>query len=71
MASHFAGWPDPAHSVAICEGLEDWGATDLSNISDSDEEDQPGPLVRFFLLNHVNHGCFTVREVIKHFALIK
>ncbi|XP_055370562.1 proto-oncogene DBL isoform X2 [Betta splendens] len=38
-------WPDPAHSVAICEGLEDWGATDLSNISDSDEDDQPGPLV--------------------------
>uniref|UniRef100_UPI0037E84C45 proto-oncogene DBL n=1 Tax=Semicossyphus pulcher TaxID=241346 RepID=UPI0037E84C45 len=38
-------WPVPAHSVAICEGLEDWGATDLSNISDSDEEDQPAPLV--------------------------
>lgn len=45
-----AAWPVPAHSVAICEGLEDWGAvTDLSNISDSDEEDQPAPLVRFWL----------------------
>ncbi|XP_029375624.1 proto-oncogene DBL [Echeneis naucrates] len=40
------GWPVPAHSVAICEGLEDWGATDLSNLSDSEEEeDQPAPLV--------------------------
>ncbi|XP_034462624.1 proto-oncogene DBL isoform X2 [Hippoglossus hippoglossus] len=38
-------WPVPAHSVAICEGLEDWGATDLSNLSDSDSEDQPSPLV--------------------------
>ncbi|XP_032431604.1 proto-oncogene DBL isoform X2 [Xiphophorus hellerii] len=38
-------WPAPAHSVAICEGLEDWGATDLSALSDSDEEDQPSPLV--------------------------
>ncbi|XP_029304337.1 proto-oncogene DBL isoform X2 [Cottoperca gobio] len=39
-------WPIPAHSVAICEGLEDWGAaTDLSNLSDSDDEDQPSPLV--------------------------
>ncbi|KAI9548219.1 hypothetical protein NQZ68_010438 [Dissostichus eleginoides] len=39
-------WPVPAHSVAICEGLEDWGAaTDLSNLSDSDDEDQPSPLV--------------------------
>ncbi|CAL8365437.1 unnamed protein product [Lota lota] len=37
-------WPTPAHSVAICEGLEDWSTTDLSNISDSDEE-QPAPLV--------------------------
>ncbi|CAN9501490.1 unnamed protein product [Ophioblennius macclurei] len=37
-------WPVP-HSVAICEGLEDWGATDLSNLSDSEEEDQPSPLV--------------------------
>ena len=34
--------------MAICEGLEDWGATDLSALSDSDEEDQPAPLVRFF-----------------------
>lgn len=43
-----AAWPIPAHSVAICEGLEDWAAaTDFSNISDSDEEeDQPAPLVR-------------------------
>ncbi|KAL1266594.1 hypothetical protein QQF64_002269 [Cirrhinus molitorella] len=31
-------WPGTAHSVDICEGLEDW-TTDLSNISDSDEED--------------------------------
>ncbi|KAM4619702.1 proto-oncogene DBL [Polymixia lowei] len=38
-------WPAPAHSVAICEGLEDWGATDLSNLSDSEEEDQPAPLL--------------------------
>ncbi|XP_062289197.1 proto-oncogene DBL [Scomber scombrus] len=38
-------WPVLAHSVAICEGLEDWGATDLSNLSDSDEDDQPTPLV--------------------------
>ncbi|XP_040006454.1 proto-oncogene DBL [Xiphias gladius] len=38
-------WPVPAHSVVICEGLEDWGATDLSNLSDSEEEDQPAPLV--------------------------
>ncbi|KAG8008065.1 Proto-oncogene DBL [Nibea albiflora] len=38
-------WPVPAHSVAICDGLEDWGATDLSNVSDSDEDDQPTPLV--------------------------
>ncbi|XP_056297015.1 proto-oncogene DBL isoform X2 [Pseudoliparis swirei] len=39
-------WPVPAHSVAICEGLEDWGAaTELSNLTDSDEEDQPSPLV--------------------------
>uniref|UniRef100_UPI003AACB88C proto-oncogene DBL n=1 Tax=Centroberyx gerrardi TaxID=166262 RepID=UPI003AACB88C len=39
-------WPAPAHSVAICEGLEDWGgATDLSNLSDSEEDDQPAPLV--------------------------
>lgn len=43
------GWPVNAHSVAICEGLEDWGATDLSTLSDSEEEDedQPAPLVRF------------------------
>ncbi len=33
-----AGWPETSHSVDICEGLEDW-TTDLSNISDSDEED--------------------------------
>ncbi|XP_034033989.1 proto-oncogene DBL isoform X2 [Thalassophryne amazonica] len=39
-------WHVSAHSVAICEGLEDWGgATDLSNFSDSEEEDQPAPLV--------------------------
>ncbi|XP_053187343.1 proto-oncogene DBL [Scomber japonicus] len=38
-------WPVLAHSVAICDGLEDWGATDLSNLSDSEEDDQPTPLV--------------------------
>ncbi|XP_030602951.1 proto-oncogene DBL [Archocentrus centrarchus] len=40
-------WPVNAHSVAICEGLEDWGATDLSALSDSEEEDEdlPAPLV--------------------------
>ncbi|XP_051541848.1 proto-oncogene DBL-like isoform X1 [Myxocyprinus asiaticus] len=31
-------WPDTSHSVDICEGLEDW-TTDLSIISDSDEDD--------------------------------
>ncbi|XP_067289795.1 proto-oncogene DBL [Pseudorasbora parva] len=31
-------WPGTCQSVDICEGLEDW-TTDLSNISDSDEED--------------------------------
>lgn len=43
-----AGWPVNAHSVAICEGLEDWGATDLSALSDSEDEDEdlPAPLVR-------------------------
>ncbi|KAM6970632.1 proto-oncogene DBL [Aplochiton taeniatus] len=40
-----AAWPGVAHSVAICEGLEDWGATDLSTISDSEDDDQPTPLV--------------------------
>ncbi|KAM3868779.1 LOW QUALITY PROTEIN: proto-oncogene DBL [Diretmus argenteus] len=39
-------WPAPAHSVAICDGLEDWGgATDLSNLSDSEDDDQPAPLL--------------------------
>ncbi|XP_053704162.1 proto-oncogene DBL isoform X1 [Synchiropus splendidus] len=38
-------WPPPAHTVAICEGLEDWGATDLSTLSDSEEEELPAPLV--------------------------
>ncbi|XP_030648444.1 proto-oncogene DBL [Chanos chanos] len=33
-------WPGTSHSVDICEGLEDWsGTTDISNISDSDEDD--------------------------------
>lgn len=36
--SRVLGWPGTSHSVDICEGLEDW-TTDLSNISDSDEED--------------------------------
>lgn len=33
-----AGWPGTSQSVDICESLEDW-TTDISNISDSDEED--------------------------------
>lgn len=33
-----AGWPGTSNSVDICETLEDW-TTDLSFISDSDEED--------------------------------
>ncbi|XP_061905212.1 proto-oncogene DBL-like isoform X7 [Entelurus aequoreus] len=37
------GWPVAAHSVAICDGLEDWGATDLSD--SEDEDDLPAPLV--------------------------
>ncbi|KAI1903103.1 hypothetical protein AGOR_G00023760 [Albula goreensis] len=38
-------WPGASHSVDICEGLEDWsGTTDLSNLSDTEEEDSP-PLV--------------------------
>ncbi|XP_057677855.1 proto-oncogene DBL-like [Corythoichthys intestinalis] len=40
---------DPAvHSVATCDSLEDWAATDGSDMSDSDddeEEDEPAPLV--------------------------
>ncbi|XP_061595511.1 proto-oncogene DBL isoform X1 [Cololabis saira] len=39
-------WVVSHHSVAICEGLEDWGSTDVSALSDSEEdEDQPAPLV--------------------------
>ncbi|XP_014051514.2 proto-oncogene DBL isoform X2 [Salmo salar] len=38
-------WPGTSHSVDVCEGLEDWSTTDLSNLSDSDEEDDPTPLV--------------------------
>lgn len=32
------GWPGTSNSMDICETLEDW-TTDLSFISDSDEED--------------------------------
>lgn len=32
------GWPGTSNSVDICETLEDW-TTDLSFISDSDEDD--------------------------------
>ncbi|MGH0162492.1 UNVERIFIED_CONTAM: hypothetical protein FKN15_072072 [Acipenser sinensis] len=33
-------WPGASHSVDICEGLEDWsGTSDLSNPSDTEEED--------------------------------
>lgn len=52
-----AAWPVPAHSVAICEGLEDWAAaTDFSNISDSDEEDRPAPLVPLQGLSGAGEG---------------
>ncbi|KAG7484283.1 hypothetical protein MATL_G00047950 [Megalops atlanticus] len=35
-------WPGASQSVDICEGLEDWsGTTDLSNLSDTEEEDTP------------------------------
>ncbi|XP_036380812.1 proto-oncogene DBL-like [Megalops cyprinoides] len=35
-------WPGASQSVDICEGLEDWsGTTDLSNLSDTEEEDAP------------------------------
>ncbi|XP_019904224.1 proto-oncogene DBL isoform X5 [Esox lucius] len=38
-------WPGTSHSVDVCEGLEDWSTTDISNLSDSDEDDDPTPLV--------------------------
>ncbi|KAJ7996348.1 hypothetical protein DPEC_G00236170 [Dallia pectoralis] len=38
-------WPGTSHSVDVCEGLEDWSTTDLSNLSDSDVDDDPLPLV--------------------------
>ncbi|CAB1315938.1 unnamed protein product [Coregonus sp. 'balchen'] len=38
-------WPGTSQSVDVCEGLEDWSTTDLSNLSDSDEDDDPTPLV--------------------------
>ncbi|KAJ8276410.1 hypothetical protein COCON_G00081620 [Conger conger] len=35
-------WPGTSHSADICDGQEDWsGTTDLSNLSDSEEEDVP------------------------------
>ncbi|XP_048850571.1 proto-oncogene DBL isoform X2 [Brienomyrus brachyistius] len=35
-------WPGASQSIDICEGIEDWsGTTDLSNMSDSEEEDAP------------------------------
>ncbi|CAL8280172.1 unnamed protein product [Arctogadus glacialis] len=56
-------WPPPAHSVAICEGLEDWGATDLSNISDSDEE-QPAALVAGRYRVMVNSSSASTEDII-------
>ncbi|KAM9782164.1 proto-oncogene DBL-like isoform 3-T3 [Syngnathus typhle] len=35
-------WSASAHSAAICDGLEDWGATDGSDMSDSEEEVNAG-----------------------------
>ncbi|KAJ8390573.1 hypothetical protein AAFF_G00101790 [Aldrovandia affinis] len=33
-------WPGASHAADVCEGLEDWsGTTDLSNLSDTEEED--------------------------------
>ncbi|XP_063058217.1 proto-oncogene DBL [Engraulis encrasicolus] len=37
-------WPGTSNSVDICEGLEDW-TTDLSNLSESDEEEEANALV--------------------------
>uniref|UniRef100_A0A8C9WB42 MCF.2 cell line derived transforming sequence n=1 Tax=Scleropages formosus TaxID=113540 RepID=A0A8C9WB42_SCLFO len=35
-------WPGASQSVDVCDGLEDWsGTTDLSNLSDSEEEMEP------------------------------
>lgn len=34
-----SGWPGATHSVDICEDLEDWSGANLSNISDTEEED--------------------------------
>ncbi|XP_061659932.1 proto-oncogene DBL isoform X2 [Syngnathoides biaculeatus] len=34
-----------AHSVSTCDGSEDWGATDGSNASDTDDDERPAPLV--------------------------
>lgn len=61
-----SAWPVSAHSVAICDGLEDWGATDLSNISDSDEDDQPTPLVRICSC----HGTGSAGEMNEHIPAI-
>ncbi|XP_048035298.1 proto-oncogene DBL isoform X1 [Megalobrama amblycephala] len=51
-------WPGTSQSVDICEGLEDW-TTDLSNISDSDEEEDDVLLVpgRYrAMLDHLKCG---------------
>ncbi|KAL2094700.1 hypothetical protein ACEWY4_009419 [Coilia grayii] len=37
-------WPGTSNSVDICDGLEDW-TTDLSNLSESDEEEEASALV--------------------------
>ncbi|KAL0993919.1 hypothetical protein UPYG_G00115560 [Umbra pygmaea] len=38
-------WPGTSRSVDVCDSLEDWSTTDISNLSDSDEDDDPSPLV--------------------------
>lgn len=60
-----AGWPGTSHSVDICEGLEDW-TTDLSNISDSDEEDDV-LLVSLQVFNFLRFSYFGENE----FSLIQ
>ncbi|KAI4882149.1 hypothetical protein NFI96_004382 [Prochilodus magdalenae] len=60
------GWPGTSNSVDICEGLEDW-TTDLSFISDSEEEEDDALLVpgRYHaILDHLKCGKDDL--VIKH-----
>lgn len=46
-----SGWPGATHSVDICEDLEDWSGANLSNMSDTEEEDTVR-LVSVFNLAH-------------------